>query len=164
MAKRVDDDERQRIIETFATGKSCRQIAQEFGRATTTISTIAKSVGHEFGQINTAHARKLKSIYDEERRQQIRLDTVDAAEKVLRQIFESTIVFNFGGRDNTYNEHELDKPPYRDQRDIAQTFKTLMSVVLEIDKREQGRSDYGLLDVLFGQIQSEANEYRDAND
>lgn len=164
MAKPVTDEERQRIIEAFPSGKSCRQIAADFNRATTTISTIAKSVGHEFGQVNTVRAREIKAVYDEERRQQIRLNTVDAAEKVLQQIFEPATIFNFGGRDNTYNEHKLDKPPYRDQRDIAQTFKTLMSIVLEIDKREQGTSDYGLLDVLFGQIQSEANEYSDAHD
>lgn len=164
MAKRVSEEERERIIAEFATGKSCNEIARQFGRATTTISTIAKNVGHEFGQVNTRVAREIKAAYDDERRQRIRLETVDKAERVLAQMFEPAVVFSFGGRDNTYNEHEMDKPPPRDQRDIAQTFKTLMTVVFEIDKREQGGADErGILGRLFEQIEAEADEYGDAH-
>lgn len=165
MAKRVSDKERQQIIAEFPTGKSCNEIAALFGRAPDTISRIARDEGHTFGYTNLKAAHEASRAYNEERRQRLRLDTVDKAERVLAQMFESAVVFSFGGRDNTYNEHEMDKPPPRDQRDIAQTFKTLMSVVFEIDKREAGGDDErGVLGRLFEQIQAEADDYDSASD
>lgn len=92
MAKRtrVTDEERARIIAASESGKSCNQLAKEFKRATTTISNIAKSVGHEFGQTKTKKAREVlagQRKYDREGRlaaaelaMQHQMDLLEAAD------------------------------------------------------------------------------------
>ncbi len=165
MAKRtrVTDSERARIIAAFDSGKSCRQLASDFKRSPSTISAIAKDVGHEFGRSNLVRAQEAKAAYDDERRANLLIETVGQAERVLGQLFEPGVVFNFGGRDNTYNEREVDKPPPREQREISQTYKNLMSVVLEMDKRTAGTLDDAVFDHIAAAIGREADAY-DAGD
>lgn len=159
MAKRVTDTEREAIIAAFDTGKSCKQIARDFGRSPSTISAIAKDAGHEFGRSNLARAQEAKAAYDDERRSRLRLRHVEAVERMLGQLFEPHLAFNFGGKDNTFESRELPEPPPRDKRDLTSAIRNLMTTVLEIDKREVQAEDSGLLDELFARIEDEAGQY-----
>lgn len=159
MAKPVSPEERERIIAEFATGKSCREIADEFGRSADTISRIARSVGHEFGRTNLANARLANLAYGAERRANIRATTVESVERLLREMFAPTTIHNFGGKDNTYNSRDIDQPTFRDKQSIGQTIATLWRVVESIDKAEQGESDTSALDRIFNELDRVADEH-----
>lgn len=162
VAKRISDTERERIIAEFATGKSCNQIAKEFGRSNNTISRIARDAGHKFAQVNAERAREINRGYTAERRAKIRLSTVQVIEDRLGEFNAPTLVYNFGGKDNDYNEHTLDKPDARTMRDLAQTIATLWRVVESIDKAEQGESDTSALDRIFNELDRVAADEHDS--
>ena len=66
------------------------------------------------------------------------------------------VVFNFGGRENTYAEHTLDQPTVDAQRAMAAAYRDLIQSVLAI-KRADDRADEapskGLLERLVDSIE-----------
>lgn len=161
MAKPVSAEERERIIEAFATGKSCRQIAREFGRSTTTISTIAKSVGHEFGQINTERARAINQKYGAEWRADMRQRLADEAGRLLDDMRKPSLVFNFGGKENSYNEHIIEEPDFRSKRDLMQAVSTALKSIRDLDATDSTTGNLGQLGEWFAAIDRAASEYHD---
>lgn len=165
MPARIPDDERERIIAEFATGKSCNQIAKQFGRSSNTISRIAKSVGHQFAQVNAVHAREVKAVYDSERRAGLIASSIDAAERMFKQMFSPALVYNFGGKDNTYNEHMVSEPSFRDKRDIAATIATMVRTATELQKLENAAGTDDLLQEFIDAIaQRRAHRQQDDHD
>lgn len=136
MAKAVDEDERQRIIAAFDTGATCNAIAKEFKRSPDTISRIAASVGFQFGHTNLARAHEAKSSYGAEARARLAQLATERAVTALERMEGRYLVFNFGGRDNTYEEHELSEPPVEALRGLAATVRDLVRTVLDVDKHD----------------------------
>lgn len=136
MAKPLTPDERDRIVALLATGATCRQIADQVGRSPDTVSRIAKDVGHTFGQLAGAHAREARSAYCAERRAGIAARATERAEQLLERMEGEFLVFNFGGKDNTYEEHRLEEPPVEAVRAMAQTVRDLVRTVLDIDRHD----------------------------
>lgn len=161
MAKPVSADERQRIIEAFATGKSCRQIAREFGRSTTTISHIAKGIDHEFGQINALRAREINQKYGAEWRADVRQQLADEVGRLLADMRKPTLVYSFGGRDNTYAEHELAEPDSRQKHELVRATSTALRAIRDLDATDSTTGNHGQLGEWFAAIDRAASEYRD---
>lgn len=147
MAKPVTPDERAHIIELLHTGKSANTIAREAGRSVDTISRIAKAEGHRFGQTNLAHAHEARRAYGAEARAETARRFHQRANELLEQMEGEYLVFNFGGRDNTYEEHVLAGPPVEAKRQLIQAAAQAMKVVLEVDKHDNaGGGDVAAVD------------------
>jgi transposase len=143
VAKPLTDDERQQIIDLCEQGRSCRDIAAQVGRSHDTVSRIAKEIGHRFGRTNLSRAQEARSAYSAEKRAELAARATERAQEVLERMSGPYLVFNFGGRDNTYEEHTLEEPPTEAVRAMAQTFRDLMRTVLDVD-RHDNRNDEGL--------------------
>jgi hypothetical protein len=143
VAKRLTDAERAQIIDLLGQGHGCVEIAKQVNRAPDTVSKIAQSIGHSFGDTNLAHAHEARSAYSAERRASIAAKFTDVCERLLDELEGEFLVFNFGGRDNTYEEHTLDQPPVEAKRQLIQAAREAMRTVLEIDKHDN-RNDEGL--------------------
>lgn len=139
----ISDNERQRIIQLLNDGHSYATIANQTSRGTSTISRIAQSIGHQAGQTNVARAHEARSAYSAERRAAIAAKATEEAERLLKELHDQHLVFNFGGRDNDYNEHLLAEPPVDAKRAMVQSFRELMRTVLDID-RHDNKADEGL--------------------
>lgn len=50
----------------------------------------------------------------------------------MGQLFAPTVVYNFGGKENDYNERPVDEPPFRDKRDIASAISALAATALKL--------------------------------
>lgn len=159
MAKRVSDEEREAIIAELDTGKTCNQIARKFGRASGTISRIARDVGHQFAQSNASRARELKAVYDDERRAKLKLMHADLAEWLMSLAKQPAKIMKIGGKDNVYTEHAIDYPTFQDQRDLSTAVANYMRTINQMDQTDTGRGDLGILDIIFQRIESEADEY-----
>lgn len=140
MAAKLSDDERQRIIDLCGQGLSCNQIAAQTGRSSDTVSRIAATIGHRFGQQNAARAREVASGYGAERRAATMAKFHQRADELLDAMEGSYLVFNFGGRDNTYEEHQLKAPPVEAKRQLMQAARDAMRTVLDVD-RHDNRND-----------------------
>lgn len=146
MAKRLTEDERQRIIELLHDGHSRAHIARETGRGVGTVNRIAEAIGVRADQSvasRTRGAREARSAYSAERRATSAAKAQQRADELLDRMVGRYLVFNFGGRDNTYEEHELEQPPVEALRAMAAAYRDLVRTVLDVD-RHDNRQDEGL--------------------
>ena len=129
MAPQVTDEERKLIQELLAEGKGANNIARKVGRSRDTVCRIAAESGHIFGKTNEEKARA-RSAYCDELRQELRFELLNLSKELLAAVKQPSLVYAFGGKDNDYNEHELDKPDPRQIREL------LTSAGIAIDKAE----------------------------
>lgn len=143
VAKPLTNDERAEIVRHIESGKGCAETAKIMNRSADTVSRIAHSIGWTFGVTNLARAHGARSAYCAEARAGIAALATERAQSMLERWEQEYLVFNFGGKDNDYNEHVLSEPPVEAKRAMAQTFRDLMRTVLDID-RHDNRADEGL--------------------
>jgi len=161
VAKPVSDAERQQIIEAIRSGLSCRQVAKQFGRSTDTISRIARDIGWDFGQTNVQRAHEINARYGAEWRADMRQKLAEESMRLLEDMRKPSLVYNFGGKENSYNEHLLDEPDGLTKRSLMQSVSTALQTILRFDAADKTSGNRGLLDVWFAEIDKGADEYRD---
>jgi len=118
------DEDSRRLTELHAEGKSLHFIAGEIGRSKQTVSRYAKSLGLEWDRATTAKAAEAVHVDNKARRVALEERLLVEAQKIMDQLWEPTVVFAFGGKDNTYEEHTLTQPTFGDQKAIVQTATT----------------------------------------
>jgi transposase-like protein len=130
----VTEDDRRRVAELHAQGLSRNAIAAEIGRSGRTVSKICAE--HDppltFERARTAAATAAKKADGAARRAQLQLEALEAAARLVGQMFSPTKVYNFGGKENDYNEVTHDEPPFRDKRDIATAIQALANTALRL--------------------------------
>lgn len=146
MSAPVTDDEREQIADAIRTGRSYADIARQFQRGTGTVARIAKSIGWTVDQSTALRTRKAnegRSAYSAEKRAELAARITEEVERLLDDLRRPHLAFNFGGKDNTYEEHQLDEPPVEAKRALMQTIRDGLRTVLDID-RHDNRAEDGL--------------------
>lgn len=141
----ITDDERTTIIELLEQGMSHAQVAREVGRSTGSVANVAKAHGVRADQSALARvvrANEARSAFCAERRAVIAAKLTEEADRLLGEMHDPYLVFNFGGKDNTYEEHQLDEPPTEAKFTMVRTVGQAMKTVLDID-RQDNRADEG---------------------
>lgn len=129
-----------------AAGHSLRRTAGEMGFGLQTISDHAKEIGLSWDQASkTQAAANARNATAKDRRARIQLGLLEDAEKLRSQIFAPTLVYNFGGKDNDYNERMMDEPPHADKLRIMQAVGIAVDKSLKLAEHdstgaEEGRS------------------------
>jgi hypothetical protein len=74
------------------------------------------------------------------RRAALMLDYLDDAQRLRRQLWEPHIAYNFGGRDNTYEQHRFPEPPTDAKLKLVQasTLAADRSMRLDLHDADQG--------------------------
>lgn len=170
----ITEEDHRRVRELHAQGLSRNAIAREMGRSARTVSRIAEE--HQLTFVRGPQVRaatEAKKVDAAARRARLQVDMLAAAEKLLLQMFAPAKVYNFGGKENTYEEQLHDEPPFRDKRDIASALTQLVTGsarLAELDKGagvENAKSMLGALAVGLGaayeQLQAAEAEGKDAD-
>ncbi|MGM5065719.1 helix-turn-helix domain-containing protein [Rhodococcus qingshengii] len=118
------DEESTRLTELHAAGKSLSFIATDMQRSKETISRHSDRLGLSFDRGVTAKAAEAVHVDNKARRVLLEERLLVEAQKIMDQLWEPTLVFSFGGKDNDYNEHIIDRPTFSDQKAIVQTATT----------------------------------------
>lgn len=137
----VGDQDRERVRELHAQGLSRNAIARQLGRSGRTVSRIAVELGLSFDRAPmVAAATEARKEDAKARRSALALALLDDAERLRGQMFAPAKAFNFGGKDNVYNETTLEEPTFADKRNIAQAVSTLLEKSIRLDAydRETG--------------------------
>lgn len=117
----------------FDQGLSCNAIAKKLGCSPSTISRWAKSEGLSFDRSKTEVAVKAHTVDLAAGRLRLAEKMLKASEDMLDRIDDEYLVYNFGGKDNTYAEHTLDEAPVEVRRNVittaAITFDKLTRIV-----------------------------------
>lgn len=133
------DRERELVAQLHAEGKGRNQISRETGIHQKRVSAIAAELGLSFqrGGTRTAVATEARKADAATRRAEIEEKALAAANKLLDQMFAKAKVFNFGGKENDYNEVEHEEPPFGDKRAIATSVQALMQTALKIAEHDR---------------------------
>lgn len=133
------DRERNLVQQLHAEGKGRNAISRETGIHGRRVSAIAAELGLSFarGGARTKVATEARKADAATRRARIEDAALASAEKLLQQMWSKTKVFNFGGRENDYNEVEHNEPPFADKRAIATSVQALMATALKIAEHDR---------------------------
>lgn len=137
----ITDADRDRVRELHAQGLSRNAIAREIGRAASTVTKLADELRLDFDRTRTAEATRAKVLDAKDRRAQLALDLLADAERLRSQMWKPCKAFNFGGKDNDYNEVQLDEPTFRDKHEIARAVGALVDKhirLTDVDTDEHG--------------------------
>lgn len=138
----VTRQERERIIELLAQGKSRNSIMRSVKRSGDTVTRIAAEHGHVFGQSNDEKAQARRA-YCAEVRERLRLGLLAEGERLLNQLREPALVYSFGGKENTYAEHTLDEPEPKAKQQIMTSIGIAIDKAEMIDKNNATGDDHG---------------------
>lgn len=111
MAGRGTFQDGERARELFDQGMACNAIARELGVGAATISRWARREGLSFDRAQTALAVRARSVDIAESRTLLTQKMMLVAHEALDNLDGPYLVYSFGGKENTYEEHLLDTPP-----------------------------------------------------
>lgn len=157
------------LRELHAAGHTLGDIAKRLDRSRSTISHHAKRLGLVWDRAGTrtAAATAAKIADARTRRAQLAAALLDDAERLRAQMWAPTIVFNFGGKDNDYNQRELPEPPHGDKLKIMQAVGIAVDRVLKIDLHDADaelEQAVGMLDQIAAAINAAASTLPDQDD
>lgn len=162
MPRTFDDEMRASARELHGQGLGCNAIARELGVAASTISTWAKGEGLSFERGQTELAVRARSIDLAETRTLLAQKMAVAASDLLDQLDGPYLVWNFGGKDNTYEEHLLDSAPVDVVRSAVTTAGIAFDKLTRIVERSNPEleSAEGLLDMSAAMFEAAAERIR----
>lgn len=130
--QRIPNDVREAVAEElrnrFAGKPTVREIAEQFGIGARTVQTI----GAEFGVFTdsaraaTKNATEQQKLTNAQLRAEISRLFAERAREALADMRRPAKIYNFGGKDNTYNEKDVEQPPTADQRNLMIIAATAM--------------------------------------
>ncbi len=160
----LSDDERARIRELHAAGKSRNDIARDLGRSSSTITRAARELGLTFDRAATRAATAAKVADAKAKRAALSLALLDDAERLRAQLFTPSVLHSFGGADHTYKSVTVERPPAREQREIMQATSTAISASLRLDTHDSGTNAEhvgSLLGSLFDSMRARHGDEQD---
>lgn len=148
--------------ELYEAGMSCRSIAAELDVAPSTISRWAKGEGLKFDRSQTAQAVRAHTVDLAAARMELAQRLMVSAFDALDELDGPYLVYNFGGKDNTYEEHTLDRAPVDVRAKVHQLAKQTFDSASRIVEHDNGGLDeaVGLLDTLAAGFKAAADQYR----
>lgn len=138
-AERVTDAERERILELHGQGMSRNDIAREVNRSGDVVSRTVRDAGLAFdrsGQVAAATAAKQAD--NRAKRAQLANDLLEDAQKLRAKLWAPALVYNFGGKDNTYTERTHDEPDASAKLKLMQAVGVAVDRSLKIDEHDSG--------------------------
>lgn len=139
--KPITTAERERIIDLLRNGTSVNATAKQTGRSASAVSKIGKEAGID--SLSRAHSRLARAhtariAYGVEARAERLVKMHAAMDRIIDRMGERTVVFHFGGKDNTLAEKELDEPDSRTLTEYSRAVAALSqaeATVLRHDER-----------------------------
>lgn len=140
MPPRLSDTKRAAILADIRAGKPRNQIARDHKVSPSTVTGIAnKGVGATaFDRSLTKNATEAAVADNRARRAETSRRFLDKANEFLDQMDQPYTVFAFGGKDNSYNEHTLDRPPIPELRNLMVASATAFDKHLLADRHDSG--------------------------
>ena len=112
----------QQLRTLAADGLPVREMARRIGTSSSVLQRRLNHLGISGGgdRSQTEAATRARITDAKAKRAALLVDLLDDAQRLRKQLWEPSLVFNFGGKDNTYEERTHDKPTYSDQLKIMQ--------------------------------------------
>jgi len=136
----VEAETRAEAIRLCREGKTRNAIARELNLGAATITKIVSDAGLSFDRTKTEKAVKARSVDLSDMRTRLAQKMGLAAEDMLDKLDSPYLVFNFGGKDNTYEEHTLTDAPVEVRRSAVVTAGIAFDKITRIVERDPDTS------------------------
>lgn len=158
----ISADQRQQVLDLHAQGLPRNEISRITGVSTGSVTNICRDAGLSFDRSATKQASEARVLDLAAGRIRLAEKMLAASESMLDAIDDPYVVFNFGGSENTYNEHELVSAPVEVKRNIITTagitFDKLTRIVEKSDTGVERAA--GVLDQIAEGFAAAAERYR----
>lgn len=132
---RISDEVRSAVLadlrRTLGTPEGAqRLVAQRHGISQSSLRRIAEAEGLQPGitaRARIENATAVVTLTNAQRREALAAKLLDVAEEAIEDMRREALVYNFGGKDNTYAEHVLERPGFADRRQLA----TIAAIALD---------------------------------
>ena len=158
----MNSETQERAKALFDQGMSRNAIARELDLDPATITRWAKRAGVEFDRSETEAATKAHTIDLAAGRIRLAEKMLAASEDMLDRIDDEYVVYNFGGKDNTFEQRTLDSAPVEVRRNVITTAGiTFDKLTRIVEKSDTGLEQaVGVLDTLAEGFRAAADIYR----
>lgn len=137
----ITDAERQRVIDLIGAGTARNEIARQVGISAGSVTNIAKAAGLSFDRTASAVAVEARKVDLASLRAELAHTLLVKAKDLIADLDKPFLAFNFGGKDNTYEEHELQRPPTGDIRNLMQSAGIAMQRSMDLSKFDADPND-----------------------
>ena len=158
----VTEETREQVRRLHAEGLSRNAIAKAIGFSGATVTKIAQGLGLSFDRSKTAAAVKAHAIDLAAERIVLAEEMAAEARRGLALVRGPVKVFNFGGKDNTFNEVVMESAPLSMRREAVTLAGIAFDKLSRIVERDAGGSEeaVGMLDTLAEGFKAAAERYR----
>lgn len=139
---RIPQAKRDAIADAIRAGGKRNQIARDFDVGVGSVTLIAQENGLAFDRSETKRATEAKVADNKAFRAEVSREFLEKARDLLEQMDGEHLAFSFGGRDNTYREHKLAKPPPAELRNLIVSAAVAFDKHLAADRHDS--DDQGL--------------------
>lgn len=116
--------------------------SQAIGANKGTITRWAKNAGLRTNVTpNTQAATAAASAQAKQRRTELAMLLLEDAHKLRQQLWQPATVHAFGGKDNTYEEHELPEPTFVDKKNILSAVGVAVDRVVKLEQLDATPGD-----------------------
>lgn len=132
------DDERAEVARLHAAGLGRNAISRQTGIHQRRVSLIAEALGLTF--VRSPHVRaatEAKVVDAKARRAALALRLLEDAERLREALWQPCTAYNFGGKDNTFEQVMLNEPSFRDKREIAHAVGLLIDRSVRLDEYDR---------------------------
>lgn len=143
----ITDEDRDAIRRLHAQGLGRNAIAKELRRSGRTISNLAADMGLSFERgPEVAAATAARTADLAALRAQLALDLTYDAMKLRAQMWQPAKIWNFGGKDNTYEEMPVLEPPADAKRALMGTAGMAIDRSLKLSPPETDQQGLAAVD------------------
>jgi transposase-like protein len=153
---RLSDETKAEILRLCRDGVSRNDIAKRVGCSAASVSGVVKRAREEtgdaaltFDRSKVAAATEARKVDLAARRAALAQGLLDDVEKLRAELFAPTTIYSFGGKDNSYNERQVDKPPFADQLKIVQAAGAAIDRHLKLDAHDNDEQGLTAVDAFL---------------
>lgn len=130
--RKITDAELGKLKRYNAEGLSLNASARALARPVSTVRDAAVRLGLSWDRTKTAVAVAAAQTDMAARRAALAQDLLADAERIREQMWQSTTVYSFGGKENDYSEHAFNEAPADIKRTLMQTATTALTAHLRL--------------------------------
>ncbi|QNA93249.1 MULTISPECIES: hypothetical protein [unclassified Microbacterium] len=158
----ISDDQKAQVLALHAQGLARNEIARRVGISAGSVTNICRAADRDFDRSETKRATEARQVDLAAGRIRLAKKMLAASEAMLDDIDGEYLVYNFGGKDNDYNEHLLAAAPVEVKRNIITTAGiTFDKLTRIVEKSDTGLEQaVGVLDTLAEGFRTAADIYR----
>lgn len=144
--------EDQQLRDLAALGRPISEMATATDRHKSSVKRRLDRLGIHGDRTQTAAATKAKVTDAKAKRAALEVALLEDAEEMRRRMFAPTTVYNFGGKDNTFNEREVSEPPHADKLKLMQAAGIAVDRSLKISVHDSGADEHSEAKAFITQL------------